>query len=82
MRPWLMPNPLAVVAGQEFGFAFLQVLKELVDVHQGMAANIDGWQGGDVAHTKHNGFALGVQASQAGKFFTGAERGESHDNLH
>lgn len=77
-----MQTPLAVVAGQEFGFTFLQVFKELVDVHEGMTANINGWQGGYVAHAKNNGFALGFKASQAGEFFTGAEWWERHDNLH
>ncbi|MCE5365114.1 hypothetical protein [Pseudomonas anguilliseptica] len=77
-----MQTPLAVVAGQKLGFALLEVLKELVDVHQGMTANVDGWKGGYVAHAKHNGFALGFKASQAGEFFTGAEWGKRHDNLH
>lgn len=82
MRPYVMPTPLAVVAGQKLGFALLEVLKELVDVHQRMSANIDGRQGGDVAHTKHNGFALCFKASQSGEFFAGAEWGEGHDSLH
>ncbi len=60
MRSYVMPTPLAVVAGQKLGFALLEVLKKLVDVHQGMAANIDGWQGGGVAHAKHYGLALSL----------------------